>query len=172
MKYCELLLMDAIFSKPYYPNDREIVLYLISKLCSQNSCRDGDGDDNDRHGDSILSQATFEQWLKHKKSTSRDAKTRERLLTKKYRGFMQSCVNSWAVLFYHPNIAMTLDASRNKRLWLRNKESSLAKFWFNNADFDNRESFFGIAKDPRYNVCVRAFVMSIYLLHCLFRPIA
>ena len=88
--------MDAIFSKPYYPNDREIVLYSISKVCSQNGCRDGN--DNYRYGDYILSQATFEQWLKHKKSTSRDAKTRERLLTKKYRGFMQSCVNSWAVL--------------------------------------------------------------------------
>jgi hypothetical protein len=152
MKYCELLVLDAIYSKPFYSNDREIISYLTTKLCFNAGCRgdeENEAVDNEDSGESILSEETFKQWLQHKKSNSRDAKTREGLLTKKYRALMQSCVESWAALFYHPNIAMSLDSSRNKLFWLRNKESPLARFWEDNGDFNKGRAIFGIAEHPR-----------------------
>jgi hypothetical protein len=161
MKYCELLVLDAIYSKPYYPNDRKIISYLTSKLCFEDvRSRDRDNEDpDDEDGESILSEATFRQWLQHKKSPSRDAKTRERLLTKKYRALMQTCIESWASLFYHPNVARSIDASRNKKFWMRNKKSSMATFWESNHQFYNEEAIFGIANEPRQN----SFNLSIYV---------
>jgi hypothetical protein len=152
MKYCELLLLDAVYSKPFYSNDREVVTFLTTKLCFNTKY----GGDDDNYADNIdddcgalLSEQTFTNWLQHKKSTSRDAKTRERLLTKRYRALMQSCVEDWAALFFHPNIAISLDSSRNKLFWLRNKESSLARFWAENGDFNHEGAIFGIAAEPR-----------------------
>ena len=162
MKYCELLVLDAIYSKPFYTNDREIVSYLTSKLCFYARCSEDDDEaanigDN---GDSLLSEETFQQWLQHKKCLSRDAKTREKLLTKKYRALMQNCVENWAALYYHPNIAVSLDSSRNKQIWLRNKESLLARLWKNNDCLNNEGAIFGITEEPRQELSI---YLSIYL---------
>lgn len=150
MKYCELLVLDAIYSKPYFQNDREIVSYLKSKLCDQ--INENDNDDNDCNDDeqAILSEEIFVYWLQHKKSASRDAKTREKLLTKKYRALMQACIANWARLFFHPDVATSLDASRHKRFWLRNKETPLAQFWDGTERFTETSVIFGIAKVPRH----------------------
>jgi hypothetical protein len=148
MKYCELLILDAIYSKPYFQNDREIISYLKSKLCGDFS-EDNDDDIDDDNENAILSEDTFVYWLQHKKSASRDAKTRERLLSKKYRALMQACIVNWARLFFHPDVATSLDASRNKRFWLRNKETSLAQFWESTEKFTETTTIFGIASNPR-----------------------
>jgi hypothetical protein len=155
MKYCDLLVLDAVYSKPFYSNDREIVSYLTTKLCCHARCTDEDdaGDIGD-NGDSLLSEETFKQWLQHKKCLSRDAKTREKLLTKKYRALMQSCVENWAALYYHPNIAISLDSSRDKYIWLQKNDSLLARLWKNNETLQNERVIFGIAEEPRQELTI------------------
>lgn len=166
MKYCELLVFDAIYSKPYFQNDREIVSYLKSKLCVQTI------DDNDSTNDeqAILSEETFVYWLQHKKSPSRDAKTREKLLTKKYRALMQACIANWAKLFFHPDVATSLDASRHKRFWLRNKETYLAKFWEGTEKFTETSVIFGIANIPRQVFYICLFIYLVYLYLSIYNP--
>ena len=73
---------------------------------------------------------------------------------------MQNCVENWAALYYHPNIAVSLDSSRNKQIWLRNKESPLARLWKNNNSLNNEGAIFGITEEPRQELSI---YLSIYL---------
>jgi hypothetical protein len=97
----------------------------------------------------FLPEAVFESWLQYKKSKSKDAKSREKLLTKKYRLSMQNCINNWASLFFHPNFRNSLDASKRKLLWLRNKNSPLSKFWQSRERANTESTIFGMYEHVR-----------------------
>jgi len=97
----------------------------------------------------FLPETIFVTWLQYKKSKSKDAKSREKLLIKKYRLSMQSCINNWASLYFHPNFRHSLDASKEKLLWLRNKNSSLSQFWQSSERVTNESTIFGMYEHVR-----------------------
>jgi hypothetical protein len=74
-KFCDLVIMEAsyIFTADRYfaGNDGQASIKLPqSKMCGRKG---------------FLPEAVIESWLQYKKSKSKDAKSREKLLTKKYR---------------------------------------------------------------------------------------
>ena len=130
-KYCDLLILEALYSQPYFCNDGQVTIYLKSKMCG----REG-----------YLPEAVFDSWLQYKKSKSKDAKSREKLLIKKYRLSMQSCISDWANLFFCPNFRNSLDASKQKLLWLRNKKSSFSQFWQSRERMNTEPVIFGMSE--------------------------
>jgi hypothetical protein len=123
--------MEALYSQTYFCNDGQVTAYLKSKLCGS---------------EGFLPHQVFDSWLQFKKSKSKDGKSREKLLIKKYRLSMQNCLSNWANLFFYPNFRNSLDASKQKLLWLRNKNSSLSRFWQSRERINNESTIFGMTE--------------------------
>jgi hypothetical protein len=87
-KYCNLLVEDAVFSQPYFYSDSAVIEYLSAKIC----------------GERLIDAVKFRSWLMTKRSSTKEAKSRGKLLGKKYRCLMQNCIHNWTSLFFNPNI--------------------------------------------------------------------
>ena len=97
-KYCNLLVEDAVFSQPYFYSDSAVIEYLSAKIC----------------GERFIDAVKFRSWLLTKRSLSKEAKSRGKLLGKKYRSLMQNCIHNWTSLFFNPNIQSVLYAGKQK----------------------------------------------------------
>lgn len=148
-KYCNLLVEDAVFSQPYFYSDSAMVEYLLAKIC----------------GERLIDAVKFRSWLMTKRSSTKEAKSRGKLLGKKYRCLMQNCIHNWTSLFFNPNIQSVLYAGKQKFFWMQSK-FAFANLWKQIEGYEENETIFGMERVLRsaclsFSLCLSPFVFVL-----------
>ena len=117
-----------------------MIEYLSAKIC----------------GERFIDANKFRSWLLTKRSNSKEAKSRGKLLGKKYRSLMQNCINNWTSLFFNPSIQSVLYAGKQKFFWMQSK-FAFASFWKHLEGYEENETIFGMERVLR---CVSLSVSS------------
>jgi hypothetical protein len=111
-----------------------LVEYLGQKICGQQ----------------LVDPNNFKSWLGAKRSTSKEAKSRGKLLGKKYRCLMQSCLQNWTSMYFNPNIQTCLQAGKIKFFWMQSN-LTFANMWKQIGGHQTSDNIFGMEHSIKFS---------------------